>query len=233
LRTAGASLPDEGGRPAVDSPEARAGLLTFAALFRDGLAMDLLEERAPSRAMIKAFRQGKLQEVFTGPWDLVGLSGGKLSGLQVGAFPGGTAPRGGQVLVVPHCAPDPDGAWALASALTDPALQSQWARELGTIPVTREGLEDAGRLVNEFYRALQKGRPLPRHVRVPELFDDLTPAVVAVVSGDASAEEALAGVGRAWTRLYNLPTNLPVPKLVPTTDASPQARSDAGVPDEP
>jgi hypothetical protein len=36
---------------------------------------------------------------------------------------------------------------------------------------------------------------------VPELFDDLTPAVLAVVSGDASAEEALAGVQRSWQRL--------------------------------
>lgn len=235
LRSTGASLPDADGLPAVDSPEARAGLESFAALFREGLAMDLLEERAPSRAMVKAFRQGQIQEVFTGPWDLVDLAGaGKLSDLQVGALPGGNAPRGGQVLVVPRCAPNADGAWALASALTDPALQSQWARRLGSIPVTASGLKEAGPLVREFYRALQKGRPLPRHVRVPEFFDDLTPAVVAVVSGDASAEEALAGVGRAWTRLFNLPTNAPVPSLVPLTDASPQKASpDAGAPLEP
>jgi multiple sugar transport system substrate-binding protein len=227
LRSTGGSLPDAKGEPPVNSPEAQAGLNAFAALFRDGIAMYLLEERAPSRAMVKAFRQGQLEEVFTGPWDLLDLSGGKLDELQVGALPGGNAPRGGQVLVVPRCAPNAAGAWALASALTDPALQSQWARRLGTVPVTASGLEDAGQLVNEFYRALQEGRPLPRHVRVPELFDDLTPAVVAVVSGDASAEEALAGVGRAWTRLYNLPTNVPVPSLTPLTDASPRP-PDAG-----
>jgi hypothetical protein len=33
------------------------------------------------------------------------------------------------------------------------------------------------------------------------MFDDLTPAVAAVVAGDATADEALAGVARAWTRL--------------------------------
>lgn len=164
--------------------------------------MDLLEERAPSKAMVKAFRRGELQQVLTGPWDLVDLAGGDFESLAVEAFPGGAAPRGGQVLVVPSCARDAGGAWTLASKLTQPELQSRWAQEISSIPVTAAGLDNAGRLVNEFYQALHRSRPLPRHARVPELFDDLTPAVVAVVSGDASALEALAGVSRSWNRLY-------------------------------
>lgn len=222
LRSAGSRLPDASGIPAVDSTQSRDGLESFAGLFHEGLAMDLLEERAPSRAMVKAFRQGQLQEVFTGPWDLVGLSGGALESLQVRAFPGGTAPRGGQVLVVPRCSRNAAGAWELARALTEPTLQAQWAASLGSIPVTTEGLEKSGRLVNEFYLALKEARPLPRHTRVPEFFDDLTPAVIAVVSGDASAKEALAGVGRAWTRLYNVPSH------ASAADAGSETGSDAG-----
>jgi arabinogalactan oligomer/maltooligosaccharide transport system substrate-binding protein len=204
LRSAGASLPDDQGLPAADSLAAQEALTNFATLFRSGLAMDLLDERAPSRAMVKAFRRGELAQVLTGPWDLADLADGKLEDLEVAAFPGNAAPRGGQVLVVPECASDAAGAWALASALTEPQLQSQWAQRLSSIPVTKTGLKNAGRLVNEFYEALRHARPLPRHTRVPELFDDLTPAVVAVVSGDASAAEALAGVARSWNRLYGV-----------------------------
>ncbi len=204
LRSGGATLPNDQGLPAADSLEAQEALTSFAQLFRSGLAMDLLDERAPSRAMVKAFRRGELQQVFTGPWDLADLADGNPEELEVGAFPGGVAPRGGQVLVVPTCAKDPAGAWALASSLTDPRLQAEWAQKLISIPVTSAGLSDANRLVKEFYRALQQGRPLPRHGRVPELFDDLTPAVIAVVSGDASSAEALAGVARSWNRLYGV-----------------------------
>jgi ABC-type glycerol-3-phosphate transport system substrate-binding protein len=204
LRASGASLPDERGLPAADSPEAQLALTSFAQLFRSGVAMDLLDERAPSRAMVKAFRRGELDQVLTGPWDLAELADGNLDELEVAAFPGGSAPRGGQVLVVPQCAHDAAGAWALAGALTEAPLQLEWAQRLSTIPVTKEGLQGAGRLVEEFYQALQESRPLPRHSRVPELFDDLTPAVVAVVSGDASAAEALAGVARSWNRMYGV-----------------------------
>ncbi len=204
LRSAGGDLPGADGLPAANSAEAQLALQGFAQLFADGTAMDLLEERAPARAMVKAFRKGDLEQVLTGPWHLVDLAGGDLESVEVVAFPEGAAPRGGQVLVVPRCAADAQGAWALALALTAPQLQSKWARELGSIPVTKEGLSDAGPLVHSFYAALQHSRPLPRHPRVPELFDDLTPAVVAVVSGDASAEEALAGVSRSWDRLYGI-----------------------------
>ena len=101
LRASGASLPDDQGLPAADSPEAQLALTSFARLFRNGVAMDLLEERAPSRAMVKAFRRGELDQVLTGPWDLADLADGNLDELEVAAFPGGSAPRGGQVLVVP------------------------------------------------------------------------------------------------------------------------------------
>jgi hypothetical protein len=33
------------------------------------------------------------------------------------------------------------------------------------------------------------------------LFDDLNPAITAVVEGDATADEAMLGVRRGWSRL--------------------------------
>jgi hypothetical protein len=96
-----------------------------------------------------------------------------------------------------------DKGWQLAIALTAPELQARWASELGLIPTTQSGLDRAARLPREFYQALRQARPLPRHHLVPELFDDLTPAVRAVVARDATAAEALAGVHRSWSRLYS------------------------------
>ena len=42
---------------------------------------------------------------------------------------------------------------------------------------------------------------LPRRPLTPLLFDDLNAALTAVVAGNASPDEAVAGVQRAWQRL--------------------------------
>ncbi len=244
LRSFGSSLPDHEGAPRADSPQAVAALEYFASLFQKGIAMDLLQERSPGRAMVKAFREGQLRVVFTGPWDLQALSDGALDTLDVAAFPGDAGPRGGQVLVVPSCSTQAAHAWQLASELTAPALQASWARELGTIPVSSEGMADSGALAAAFYAALQHARPLPRHTRTPEFFDDLTPAVEAAVGGDATPAEALAGVERAWSRLYGrtkLPANEPADEPadepagagLPMDAGAPTDSTGQGVADEP
>ncbi len=212
LRAEGSSLPNAAAEPSIHSAAAVRGLERYAALFRSGVAMDLLDERSPSRAMIRAFRNDQIDIAFTGPWDLPALADGAPAMLQVSAFPGAHAPRGGQVLVVPSCSKRAEQAWALALDLSAPKLQAEWAKTLGSIPVTKEGLEGAGPLANAFYKALEGTRPIPRHVHAPELFDDLSPAVLAVVGGDATAEEALAGVNRSWRRLYNLPPEDSLPR---------------------
>tara|TARA_R110002096_G_scaffold292224_1_gene486549 strand:- start:108780 stop:109931 length:1152 start_codon:yes stop_codon:yes gene_type:complete len=209
LRAEGVTLATSGGPPDIDSPDAVRALKRFAALFHSGVAMDVLEERSPSHAMIRAFRNDDIDIAFTGPWDLPALADGNPETLQVSAFPGAYAPRGGQVLVVPKCTQNTEEAWDLALALSSPILQADWAKTLGSIPVTKDGLAGAGTLANAFYQALVGTMPMPRHVHAPELFDDLSPAVLAVVGEDATAEEALAGVNRAWRRLYHLPPEAP------------------------
>lgn len=208
LRAEGARLPDANGVPTINTPNAARALAHFASFFKKGLAYDVIDERSPTRAIVRAFHRNEIGFVLSGPWDLGALANGTPEALTILPFPGAHAPRGGQVLVVPRCSTRASKAWELALAMSAPKLQAEWATSLGSIPVTAIGLEEAGPLANAFYRALEGTSPLPRHARAPELFDDLSPAVSAVVSGDATAEEALAGVARGWRRLYAAPSEV-------------------------
>jgi len=214
LRTEGSDLPDIAGSPSIRDPRAVRALNRLAHMFQQGWTLNILDERDPSRAIIRAFRQDKIRIVMTGSWHLSALANGNLDTLEVSAFPEQKAPRGGQVLVVPTCSAHAERAWNLAVELTAPSLQADWAKRLGFVPVTRDGLLQAGRVANEFYRAIKGASLVPRHEHAPELFDDLTPAVLAVIGGDASAQEALDGVARAWSRILLLSdeeTNAPQP----------------------
>ncbi len=206
LRAWGVNLPDaRGGIETIDSPVAHRALRRFAALFGPG---GISPPPAPSGREAddeaRRFRAGELAALVNGPWALPALQGDQP--IAVAPFPPGpngraAAPRGGQLFIVPTCAERPDAAWRLAAALTAPAVQADWARRFGVVPTSREALAAAGDLARQFYAALKAARPLPRDPMTAELFDDLNPAIAAVVAGDATAEEALAGVRRAWTRL--------------------------------
>jgi len=208
LRASGGDLIDPvSGAIGIDQPEAVEALRRFAALFGEaGVAPPPGAPGDAARDLVARFREGRLAVVMDGPWALWSLGGGAIDGLSVTPFPPGpdgrpAAPRGGQVYAVPRCAPRPEAAWRLALDLTAEPVQTGWARRFGVVPTTEEGLAGGGRVVTELRRALRAARPLPRHPVSAELFDDLTPAIEAVVLGDATPEEALAGVGRAWRRL--------------------------------
>ena len=159
------------------------------------------EQRHLAETEAQRFRAGALAILISGPWAYPALGtvdGGRLGGLAIDPLPG--APRGAQLLVVPRCAAAPARAWALAAALTAPTVQAAWSTRLGMVPTTTEGLAAASPLARATYAALTTARPLPRHRLTPGLFDDLSPAVAAVVAGDATPAEAMAGVRRAWTR---------------------------------
>ncbi len=129
------------------------------------------------------------------------------------ASPLAHAPRGGQLLVVPRCAPDPDAGWRLAAELTSPAIEEQFADAFGTIPTRASALAAAPPLVREIDAALASAEPLQPSPRTPQLFDDLNPAIAAVVAGDATPDEAIAGVRRGWRRL--LRAAAPAPQGTP------------------
>ena len=60
-------------------------------------------------------------------------------------------------------------------------------------------------LVQRILAALTDAELLPRTPVTPLLFDDLNPALAAAVAGDATPEEAIAGVRRGWHRLEAAP----------------------------
>ena len=205
LASGGALYDPASGALGLDDEAGREALVRFARLFATVTAPPPAPQDA-AREAVEEFRAGRVAIQMDGPWAVFDLSAGVIDALEVTPFPrapdgGPAALRGGQLYVVPRCARDPAGGWRLALALTDPVLQGEWGRRFGTVPTTRPGLERAGRVAGEFYQALQAARTLPRSPVSAEIFDDLTPAIEAVVVGDASAEEALAGVRRGWQRL--------------------------------
>jgi arabinogalactan oligomer / maltooligosaccharide transport system substrate-binding protein len=211
----------------IDSPEAARALERFAELFGAG---GIVPPPPPSGSEasdeVRRFRAGSPPIAINGPWVVADLTGGDTRGLGVAPLPldrhgRPTAPRGAQLLVVPRCAGAAEAAWALANDLTAPALQADWARRFGVVPTTAAGLRDAGAFAQAFYEALRQARPLPQHPLTAELFDDLNPAIAAVVAGDATGAEALAGVGRAWRRLGKR-HGLHFPEPADDADAGPE-----------
>jgi arabinogalactan oligomer / maltooligosaccharide transport system substrate-binding protein len=207
LRASGGDILDpDRGSLGVDAPAAAAALTDFAALFGpSGIAPPPLPPGDEGPATARRFRAGQVAIAVDGPWAVADLRADHQD-LAVVPFPldpagRAAAPLGGHVYAVPRCARDPAGAWQLALELTAPALQTRWARQLGVVPSTSAALAAADPFTRDFWAALQQARPLPRHPVSAQLFDDLSPAVAAVVAGDATAEEALAGVARAWRRL--------------------------------
>lgn len=212
LRASGGDVLDPGaGRLGVDEPGAREALERYVALAGSGAATALVTSADEAAIEADLFAQGKVAVVVGGPWTVAALQAaarrrGATLDLAVAPFPSAddgrpAAPRGGQLWIVPRCAAHPAEAWRLATALTDPRLQARWSHQLGLVPTRAAALAQASPLGREFAAALAHTRPLPRDPLTPLIFDDLTPAVQAALAGDATAEEALAGVARAWRRL--------------------------------
>jgi ABC-type glycerol-3-phosphate transport system substrate-binding protein len=133
----------------------------------------------------------------TGPWQFSDLR----DRARVAVSPLAHAPRGGQLLVVPRCAKRPGDGWRLAGELTSLAAETRFAGAFASAPTRRAALDGAPALSRAVYEALRDAAMLPREPVTPLLFDDLNPALAAVVAGDATAEEAVAGVRRGWQRL--------------------------------
>ena len=143
------------------------------------------------------WRAGEVAYWLTGPWQFAGLP--ERERVAVSALAG--APRGGQLLVVPRCAKRPDEGWRLASELTSLAVEVRFAEAFAMVPTRSAAIGAAPALSRAVYDALRGAAMLPREPVTPLLFDDLNPALAAVVAGDATAEEAVIGVRRGWRRL--------------------------------
>ena len=182
--------------PAIASDGAVRGLASFAALFGTlAAAPPSAGSEAPDE--LRRWNAHELAYWVTGPWQLGDLR--DRDQIEVSAIE--HAPRGGQLLVVPACAAQPAAGWKLAKELTSEQVSLIFSDAFATIPTLAIAQEHATPLVQRTLGALVHSELLPRTPVTPLLFDDLNPAVAAVVAGDATAEEAIAGVRRGWHRL--------------------------------
>jgi hypothetical protein len=201
LRARGAELAPT--PPAADAADpAEDALAGFAALF-GSMAPPLPPPGGEAPDELAAWRAGEVAYWVTGPWQLGELEPTSRDALVVGSLR--HAPRGGQLLVVPRCASDPDAGWRVAQALTEVPVQLAFAVAFASVPTRRAALDAAPALVGAVHAALATAEPLPRTPLTPRLFDDLNPALAAVVHGEATAGEAMAGVRRGWRRLARRP----------------------------
>jgi ABC-type glycerol-3-phosphate transport system substrate-binding protein len=195
LRARGTDLvPD--GASGEHAAAAEAALARFAALFGTAAA-PAPAAGTEARDEARRFDRGEVSVLVTGPWAVPDLERPET----IAASPVPGAPRGGQLLVVPACARRQEDAWALAAALTSVEVQRELAARFAMMPTREAAMAAAPALVRGLRDALAGARPLPQRAVTPLLFDDLTPAVAAVVAGDATAAEAIAGVRRAWERI--------------------------------
>jgi ABC-type glycerol-3-phosphate transport system substrate-binding protein len=192
-------LRDEGGElaPAGIAGDAAVRAMTrFAALFGD------VTPRPPSSGLEEpdenqSWTNHEIAYWINGPWQFHPLGDPE----RIAVSPLAGAPRGGQLLVVPRCAKHPENGWRLADELTSLPVEARFAEQFATVPTRNAALASAPALSRAAYDALRGATMLPREPVTPLLFDDLEAALTAVVTGDASPGEAIAGVRRAWQRL--------------------------------
>jgi ABC-type glycerol-3-phosphate transport system substrate-binding protein len=186
--------------PAIDTPAAAHALTTFAALFGDvAAAPPSAGGEAPEE--VRQWNAHELEYWVTGPWQIGALQDRGRVAVTALAH----APRGGQLLVVPACARHAEVGWKLASELTSVTVELVFADAFATVPTRQSALASSPPLAVAQYQALRSAEMLPRSPLTPLLFDDLNPALAAVVDGDATPDEAIAGVRRGWRRLVEKP----------------------------
>ena len=180
----------------ISSDGAVHALHEFAALF-GGLAAAPPSAGSEAPDELRRWNAHEIAYWVTGPWQLADLR--DRDQIEVSAL--AHAPRGGQLLVVPTCAAQPAQGWRLAKELTSEQVSLIFSDAFATIPTLDAAQTHATPLVQHTLAALSSAERLPRTPVTPLLFDDLNPAVAAVVNGDATPEEAIAGVRRGWHRL--------------------------------
>lgn len=196
---------------AITGAGATRALASFAALFGE-VAAPPPPAGGETPDELRRWNSHDVAYWITGPWQLGALHDPE----RVAVSPIARAPRGGQLLVVPACAKHPDSGWRLAAELASVAVETRFAQAFSTIPTRVAALAAAPPLSRAASEALRNAEMLPRELVTPLLFDDLNPALAAVVAGDATPDEAIEGVRRGWARLTRLtPKPADAPKGTP------------------
>ena len=181
---------------AEQQPAIAHALASFAALFGE-LAAPRPTNGSEAATEASRFTSGSIDYWIAGSWQLGELDTGVA--FAVSGLP--QAPIGGQLFVVPRCAKHVDRAWQLIAALTAPEVMLEFAVQDGLISPAATPDPRTPRRVRALHHALLTAVPLPQTPATARLFDDLGPALTAVVDHEATADEAAAGLVRGWTRL--------------------------------
>jgi arabinogalactan oligomer/maltooligosaccharide transport system substrate-binding protein len=183
----------------ADRPEAVRAL----AFYRSLLEYAPPPSSADYQDQQRRFGAGQVAMILNGPWSIAELLRApafKDHPEQLGISPLWATPLSGHVYVVPRCVRDKAAAFALAERLASPEAQAEMARRNGLVPADPKVAVDSP-VVAAFRHALEHGHTRPQHPASVYIFDDFTPAVQAVLRGDAEPREALDGVARSWRRL--------------------------------
>jgi arabinogalactan oligomer/maltooligosaccharide transport system substrate-binding protein len=215
LWASGGELMDpHAGRVFIDEPTAVGALRRY----RDLIKPHQVAPPRPSPSndyeeQMRRFAEGELAMMVNGPWATAALlarPGFAPGRLGLAPFPGArsgapASPLSGHGYVVSSCARAPAAAWKLAEALGGVEAQARFAGANSLPPARASAYARPEARTNPFLAgfrtALEAARPRPQHPAIARNYDDFNPAVQAVLLGDASPEEALAGVARAWRRL--------------------------------
>lgn len=236
----GRTLNPATGEVYIDQPAAVQALAGYRDIIREHHAAPPRPSPANDyEEMMQRFGRGQVAMIINGPWALAAITAtpafedpAHLGIAPLPRGPGGepSAPISGHGFAVSRCTRSPAAALALAHALAGLQAQVKFARRNSLLPALEAAYHQPGvrqnRLVTRFHEALGSTRSRPVHPVMSRIFDDFTPAVQAVLLGDASPEEALAGVARAWRSLL-APTAAPQPAGA-TSGAEPEGATHRG-----
>jgi len=205
-------LEEDDTRGAFAGPAFRRAFAWYVGLFRDGLAPPVSNNEVAN--LYQEFARGTFAMYITGPWNLGEFQRRLPAELQdawaTAPLPGpdaetaGVSLAGGSSLVVFRASAHQDDAWRLVEYLSEPAQQRRFFQLTGDLPAHRDAWDDpalAAPRIRAFRTQLDHVVPTPRLPEWEQIADQVWRRAEQAVRGDASIDEALAGLDQDVDRI--------------------------------
>lgn len=207
LFSAGGSLLDDGGKPALDSPEAVQALAEYGAYADKGLSKS---SSPPGYDVVKEFGNGRVPMFISGPWivNLLKEQQPQIAGdWAVAPLPagpaGGTSWVGGSSLVTFSDSEHKAAAEKFTAFLTSTEEQADWYEMSSSLPANKAAwdepaLADAeGQSLEVFEKQLQNSAPIPPMEKWEEFAAKVDEAVSRVTQKGEDPKKAAAWLQKA------------------------------------
>lgn len=169
--------------------------------------------------MTEGFKAGTILCVMNGPWQvadhLTGAAFADPSNLVIAPLPEGTAgntgsPVGGHNYVVYALVAQDEAKQEavldLLAYINGPEAQAYLAAELGLLPTRNSAYADeavaSDAIISAWGEVMQRATNRAGHPRSPDIYDPYSREYQAFLTGDKSAEDALAAIEAAWNTLF-------------------------------